>query len=106
MKKIVLIFVLISIFSLQSEAKPLHDNDKDNDKGPHMEVIRVDGHGRALVIIVPKNKENAAKHDLKAIDGNENLHIEKTEDGLKLYKGDHEFDVDTEHGHQKGKNGN
>lgn len=68
-----------------------------------MEVLRVDGEGRALVIVVPRDKDNIKKHEIKKLDNNEpELKIQKTNDGLKLIKDDHEFNIDTDAEHKKG----
>lgn len=108
--------ILVVFFALECQSFPSND-DKDasktrgeeshkrrkNRESPHMEVLRVNGEGKALVVIVPGDKVNKKNHDIKMLnDKDPDFEIKRTEDGLKLVKDHQEFNIDTDSGHKKG----
>ena len=100
---LVLIFFVILECCESVPSKPDGRKRKKNSEGPRMEVLKVDGEGRALVVVVPRENDKKDHHDIKKLDKSEpELKIERTDDGLKLIKNDREFSIDTETEHKKG----
>lgn len=100
---LVLIFFVILECCESLPSKPEGQRRKKHSEGPRMEVLKVNGEGRALVVVVPRENDNKRIHDIKKLDKKEPaLKIEKTDDGLKLIKDDQEFSIDTDAEHKKG----
>lgn len=72
-------------------------------KEPRMEVLKVNGEGKALVVIIPADKAKNDDLDLKILNDKDHENkIIKTDDGLKLVLDDKQFEINTDATHKKG----